>query len=245
MPPIIIKKISEFPISKSESWKMFDEISPRYDLLNRILSFGLDRRWRRRMAGFLNDRPNQIVLDLATGTADVLLSLVENNSNVATAVGIDLAEKMLKQGRFKIAQKNLAKKIKLQRGDINELPFPNHSFDGVTIAFGIRNVPEPKKVLREMFRVLKPTGRALVLEFSLSRERPIRFFQLFYLRNIIPAIGFLFSGHARAYRYLNQTIEKFPDGKDFCRMMEDVGFKRINVHPLFLQTATIYQGDKA
>jgi len=239
-----IQNQCEFPLPKFESWKMFNEISPRYDLLNRILSLGMDMHWRRQMAKFLSDQPNQAVLDLATGTADVPLALWESNSNVSKAVGIDLAEKMLEQGRLKIAQKGLEQKIKLLEGDIHHLPFSDNSFDCVTIAFGIRNVQYPKKVLAQMLRVLRPGGRALILEFSFSRARPIRRLQLFYLRNVVPLVGFLLSGHTRAYRYLNQTIEKFPYGKDFCRIMEEVGFKRVVAHPLFLETATIYQGDK-
>ena len=253
MTPITIPNQCEFPVSKSESWKMFNEISPRYDLLNRILSCGMDRRWRRQMAAFLNAEKNQTVLDLATGTADVLLALLEAHANVAKAVGLDLAEKMLEQGRLKIAQKKLEHKITLLHGDINNLPFSDNSFDCVTIAFGIRNVEDPKKVLAQMLRVLRGggralnrdgAGRALILEFSFSSARPIRHLQLFYLRNVVPLLGFFFSGHNQAYRYLNQTIEKFPHGKDFCRIMEEVGFKRVVAHPLFLQTATIYQGEK-
>ncbi len=240
----MIQKHSEFSVPKSESWKMFNEISPQYDFLNRILSLGMDMRWRREILRFLSDQPNQTVLDLATGTADVPLVLLEANSNVSKAVGIDLAEKMLEQGRLKIAQKGLEEKIKLLKGDINSLPFSDNIFDCVTISFGIRNVPDPKKVLAQMLRVLRPGGRALILEFSFSSVHPIRRFQLFYLRNVVPLVGFLLSGHYRAYRYLNQTIEKFPHGKNFCRIMEEVGFKRVVAHPLFLQTATIYQGDK-
>ncbi len=240
----MIEQQDKLAFPKSESWKIFNEIAVRYDLLNRILSWGMDLCWRRQMAKFLNSRPDQTILDLATGTADVPLALVKSNPNVMTAVGIDLADKMLEHGRLKIAQKNLTQKIKLQHGDIHQLPFTDHSFDCTTIAFGIRNVLNPKKVLAEMFRVLRPGGRALVLEFSLASARPIRLLQLFYLRNIVPAAGFLLSGHYKAYRYLNQTIEKFPYGTDFCRMMEDAGFKRVAFHPLFLQTATIYQGDK-
>ena len=244
MPPTLTQNNSEFPVPKSESWKMFNEISPRYDLLNRILSWGMDVRWRREIGKFLPIQENQSLLDLATGTADVVIELVETNSQIVRAVGIDQAEKMLEQGRRKIAQKGLAQKIELQRGDIQQIPFADNSFDCVTIAFGIRNVSEPKRVLAEMLRVLKPGGRALVLEFSFASARPVRLFQLFYLRNIVPFVGFLVSGHYRAYRYLNQTIEKFPYGKNFCRMMEDVGFQRILEHPLFLQTATIYEGKK-
>lgn len=253
MTTINIQKDYEFPVAKSESWKMFNEISVRYDFLNRVLSFGMDMRWRRRMADFFGNQPNQIILDLATGTADVPLILLETNPKIDKAIGIDLAEKMLEQGRLKIAQKGLKQKIKLLEGDINHLPFSDNHFDCVTIAFGIRNVEKPQRVLAEMLRVLRGggralhrdgTGRALILEFSFSSARPIRRLQLFYLRNVVPIVGFLLSGHYRAYRYLNQTIEKFPYGKDFCRIMEEVGFKRVVAQPLFLGTATIYQGDK-
>ena len=126
---------------------MFNEISPRYDLLNRILSWGMDMRWRRQMAKFLSDQPDQTVLDLATGTADVPLAILEANANVTKVVGIDLAEKMLEQGRWKIVQKGLEQKIELLHGNINYLPFADNSFDCVTIAFGIRNVADPKEVL--------------------------------------------------------------------------------------------------
>src|SRR3990167_2953979 len=132
MPPTIIQKHSEFPLPKSESWKMFNEISPRYDLLNRILSLGMDMRWRGEMAKFLRDQPNQTLLDMATGTADVPLALLEANPNVSKTVGIDLAEKMLKKGRLKVAQKGLDQKIILLNGDINSLPFFDNSFDCVT-----------------------------------------------------------------------------------------------------------------
>ena len=229
--------------SKSQSWRMFDEISPRYDLLNRILSFGLDRAWRRRLNSFLGPKPNQEALDLATGTADVLLAL-SKNSNIKSGVGVDLADKMLNLGKAKIQKRQLDDRLTLQHGDILDLPFPPESFDIATIAFGIRNVPEPHKVLKEMFRVLRKGGRALVLEFSLPPSRWLRFLHLFYLRYVVPFIGFLLTGHARAYRYLNQTIEDFPFGQEFCSMMLESGFQKVTIHPLTFGIATIYEGDK-
>ena len=230
--------------SKSESWKMFDRISPRYDLLNHVLSFGQDIPWRRRMSSFLKNDSGQTVLDLAAGTADVLLILFEQKKDLKKGIGIDLADKMLEIGRKKILKKGLTERIQLRHGDIRVLPFDHSTFDVATIAFGIRNVPEPREVLQEMFRVLKNGGRALILEFSLPENRLIRGGYLFYLRQIVPLLGFLLSKEYQAYRYLNQTIELFPYGETFCRMMQEAGFDHTKAHPMMFGSATIYQGDK-
>ena len=235
-------------LSKSDSWRMFDAISPRYDLLNRLLSFGLDVSWRRQLSRFLPAKVGNAdlrsLLDLATGTADVLLTLVRDNENIDQAVGIDLAEKMLSIGREKIARANLARKITLRHADANHIPFEANRFDVVTMAFGIRNVEDPAQVLREMHRVLKREGRALILEFSLPANRILRTAHLFYLRTVVPVLGGLVSGHGQAYRYLNQTIESFPYGTAFCRMMEGAGFRNVAAHPLLGGIASIYKGEK-
>lgn len=223
---------------------MFDEISPKYDFLNRFLSFGLDTSWRQRLAAFLPTRPGLKILDLATGTADVLLALFKNNPNVQAGFGIDLAEKMLDRGRRKIVSHKLEYRVTLSSGDVHAVPFNENTFDAVTIAFGIRNVEDPSKVLCEMRRVLRPGGRALVLEFSLPRNRLLRTGHLLYLRHVVPFVGAVFAGHYRAYRYLNQTIEKFPSGEDFCRLMRQAGFSHVAANPLLGGVASIYQGDK-
>lgn len=231
-------------INKSDSWKMFDEISPRYDFLNHLLSFGLDIHWRNNLIRYLPRRNSLKILDLATGTADVLLSLCKNNPNILSGVGVDLADKMLELGRAKIHEVKLDQKITLKHGDAHELPFPNESFDAVTIAFGIRNMEDPAKVMREMYRVLKNSGRAIILEFSLPKNNIIKNGHLFYLRHIVPNIGGFVSGHKEAYRYLNQTIESFPYGKEFCQLLEAVGFKNPQAHPLMAGIASIYVGEK-
>lgn len=225
---------------------MFDAISPRYDLLNRLLSLGLDIFWRRQLVRFLpvGAGCDLSLLDLATGTADVPLTLVRQSKNIEHAVGIDLADKMLAIGREKITLANLADKITLSHGDANHIPFEDNVFDAVTIAFGIRNVEDHNQVLREMRRVLKPRGRAIILEFSLPENKALRATHLFYLRVVVPAIGGLVSGHGEAYRYLNQTIETFPYGDDFCALMELCGFKKVKAHPLMGGIATIYEGEK-
>ena len=229
---------------RGESWKMFDEISLRYDFLNRMLSWGQDLHWRRRMGTYLPTKNNLRVLDVATGTADVPLELMKANPRIISADGIDLAPKMLAQAQQKVAQKGLQNKIDLKPGDGHHLPYSAQSFDVVTIAFGIRNMEDPQKVLSEMFRVLKNEGRVLVLEFSLPQNPALRILHLFYLRALVPAIGFLFSGHYRAYRYLNQTIETFPFGDRFLELLEKTGFKELECHSLMFGAATIYQGDK-
>ncbi len=231
-------------IPKSESWRMFDDISPRYDLLNRLLSFGLDVFWRRQLVKFLPAQHNQKLLDLATGTADVPLTLVRRSKNIEYAVGIDLADKMLTIGQAKVMAAKLEDRIMLNHGDASYIDFNAEVFNAVTIAFGIRNVEDPLQVLREMQRVLKPQGRALILEFSLPENKTLRALHLFYLRKVVPTIGGLVSGHAQAYRYLNQTIERFPCGPDFCAIMEDAGFRNPQAHPLLGGIATIYTGEK-
>ncbi len=230
--------------SRSEVWKMFDRIAHRYDLLNRLLSFGQDVIWRRKVAKQLRNIPDQHVLDLATGTADLLLTVYQNHPSVQTGVGIDLAEKMLEIGRQKIAERNLDQQLNLQIGDATNIPFSDDTFDAVTIAFGIRNVENLKKSLREMHRVLKPKGRSVILEFSLPANHFIRAVYLFYFRNILPKVGALISGDKYAYRYLNETVESFPYGDDFCGLMKAVGFRKIRSTPLNFGIATIYQGDK-
>jgi len=231
-------------ISKSTSWQMFDAISPKYDLLNHLLSFGLDIHWRSQVAKYLPQRSALKVLDLATGTADVLLSLFKNKSDIQSACGLDLADKMMDIGRKKISQRGLDAQIKLQHGDAHQIPFDEESFDTATIAFGIRNMDNPKQVLREMHRVLNSSGRALILEFSLPQNPIIRGIHIFYLRVCVPLIGAIFSGHYSAYRYLNKTIETFPYGDDFCVLFKKAGFINVKAHPLLFGVATIYSGDK-
>ena len=229
---------------KTESWKIFNLISKRYDLLNRVLSFGLDIRWRNKLAQFVPDAPNVKLLDLATGTADVAITLVEKHSNIQSVIGLDMAAEMLKIGQAKIDQKGLSSKITLQEGDAQKLPFLDSSFDCITISFGIRNIPELRLIMMEMFRVLKPGGRTLILEFSLPANPVLRFGDLIYLRVFVPLLGFIFSGNYRAYKYLNQTIEQFPYGDRFCKILKQMGFTRIEAHPLLGGVATIYVAEK-
>lgn len=230
--------------SRAEAWKMFDRVVHRYDLLNRLLSLRRDVAWRNKVAKYLPDRTEQRVLDLATGTGDILLSLFEKSDRIQSAIGIDMAEKMLERSRKKIAARKLDDRVFFIRADAVQIPFSSRSFDAVTIAFGIRNVPNVPRALAEMRRVLKPGGKALILEFSLPPNRFLRRLYLFYLRKILPRLGAVISGDSYAYRYLNETIETFPYGGQFCDMMERVGFVNVEAVPLTFGTATIYQGSR-
>lgn len=231
-------------ITKSTSWQMFNDISPRYDFLNHLLSFGLDILWRKRLARFLTDKSDQKVLDCATGTGDVLISLLNNNPNVQSGIGIDLAGKMMTIGRHKVNENKFKGRITLKHGDAHHIPYDANTFDASTIAFGIRNMNDPGRVLREMYRILNEGGRALILEFSLPKNPIVRAGHIFYLRYLVPIIGNLFSGHYQAYRYLNKTIESFPYGEQFCQMMNNAGFKNVKAYPMLFGVATIYSGDK-
>lgn len=231
-------------IQKSESWKMFDEISPRYDLLNHLLSFGLHIIWRKRLLQFIPEKSHLRLLDLATGTGDVLISLAKGlGTKLSYGLGLDLADKMLSIAQEKINRTAL-KNIEVSHGDAMNIPLTDNSFDVVTISFGIRNTENPTKVLSEMYHVLNYSGRAIILEFSLPKNGFVRALHLFYLRTLVPAIGWIFSGHYKAYKYLNQTIETFPYGESFCKLMKDAGFKNVCVHELLFGVATIYVGDK-
>lgn len=225
-------------------WQMFDRIAERYDLLNHTLSMGIDRRWRHRLAQMLPSHPQLQVLDLATGTADVPLALCAFNADVETVVGMDLAEQMLSKGREKIVAAGLQQRIRLQVGDAMKVPAESNRFDATTISFGIRNVPDLDQTLREMYRLLKPGGYGLVLEFSTPELPGFKQGYLLYLRHILPRLGALISGDSYAYRYLNQTIETFPYGQDFCDRMLAVGFSEVLAEPQTGGIATIYRGIK-
>lgn len=231
-------------IPKSQSWEMFNQISSRYDFLNRILSLGLDVGWRQKLVRLLPQREGLRIVDLATGTADVAITLAQDAPQVIRVDGIDMAQQMLAIGRVKVAEKQLNDKVILTHADAQELPFDDGSFDVATISFGIRNVPVLTKGLMEMYRVINNQGKILILEFSMPANPIIRLGHVVYLRFIVPILGYLFSGNYKAYKYLNQTIEQFPYGERFCHILNQVGFTDVKMHPLLFGTATIYEASK-
>lgn len=222
---------------------MFDRIATRYDLLNRLLSAGNDIFWRNRLARMLPDGTNLDVLDLATGTADILLAM-GRTGRVGLGVGLDMAGEMLRLGQGKINRHSQGADLQLVQADATAIPCGSGSFDAVTIAFGIRNVVDVNGCLAEMHRVLRPGGTCLVLEFSLPGNIWLRRLHLFYLRHLLPRIGALVSGDREAYRYLDETIEAFPYGEAFCKLMRQTGFDKIEAIPLSFGVATLYRGCK-
>ena len=227
-----------------ESWKMFNKIAPRYDLLNHLLSGYTDVYWRYRLGKKLPQKTRLTVLDIATGTGDVGLSLLKHQSKkVSHIVGVDLAEDMLAIAKEKL-EKQTEKRMVVQKGDATNLPFPSELFDIATIAFGIRNVPDCDKAISDMFRVLKKEGRVLILEFSIPRFFLIKWLYLIYFRWILPSLGGLISGNKEAYRYLNTSVEAFPKPKEFIKKLEKHHFKNVRYTSLSLGIVTLYQGDK-
>lgn len=223
---------------RQDVWKMFDQISTTYDRINRILSLGMDQRWRRQVAKSLPPQKNLKILDLATGTGDQIKALLRAGASIQSITGIDLSHDMLA-----IAKRKLQGKAELLHANAENLPFPDASFDAATFSFGIRNVEDPLCALKDVYRVLKPSGRCLVLEFSLP-PKPIRSFYLFYLRRILPFVGGLLSRRPAAYVYLNQTIEHFPSGKDFSALLEKAGFCSLQRISMALGGVTLYVGEK-
>lgn len=234
----------KFVLPKTESPQMFNAIARRYDFLNRLISFGQDTKWRLKLKEFLPAGQNLTVLDLACGTADVLITLLKDNPKIKQGIGIDLAAQMLEIGRAKIAKAGLSDRVLLQTADAQALPFLDDIFDCVTISFGIRNMPELRLALLEMYRVVKKGGRIIILEASTPEKPLMAAGDWIYLNTLMPAIGFLFSGNAKAYRYLSQTVQKFPSGDLFCKILRQFGFTNVAAHPLMGGVATIYVAEK-
>jgi demethylmenaquinone methyltransferase/2-methoxy-6-polyprenyl-1,4-benzoquinol methylase len=226
---------------------MFDRIAPRYDLLNHLLSFGQDFFWRRKVAKYLNSSRNGKleILDLATGTGDLLISLFRENPKITKAVGLDISENMLAICREKINSHKLTERISLIQADAAAIPFPENSFDVVTIAFGIRNTTNTFETLKKMHRILRPGGISLILEFSLPASRILRKCYLFYLRHFVPLLGRVVSGDNHAYRYLGKTVENFYSADDFCILMREAGFLKVQANQLTAGVVCIYRGYKA
>ena len=235
---------SNLILPKSDSWKMFNDIAGRYDFLNRLFSLWQDIRWRCALKQFMPETNQQTILDLATGTADVLITLTKENVKIQRGYGVDPAVKMLDIGREKIKAQHLDDRLTLQQGDAQALPFQDGSFDCVTISFGIRNIPDLRLALMEMYRVTKKGGRVLILEFSKPENPILKAGHWLYLQTVVPLVGFLFSGNFKAYTYLNQTIQTFPYGERFCKILKQMGFVDISSHPLMGGAATIYVAQK-
>jgi demethylmenaquinone methyltransferase/2-methoxy-6-polyprenyl-1,4-benzoquinol methylase len=223
---------------------MFDRIAPTYDLLNHLLSFGRDYSWRRKTAQQIGPGSSLKIIDLATSTGDLLISLLKSHRDPARVVGLDVSEGMLSLCRRKLRRRGLAERVELLCADASATLLAAGSFDAATIGFGIRNTPDVPKTLREMHRILKPGGTAVILEFSLPKGRLLRWCCLRYLRLIVPLLGAVISADGHAYRYLNRSIEGFYQAEDFLSLMRDAGFREVSVIPLTFGVASIYRGVK-
>jgi demethylmenaquinone methyltransferase/2-methoxy-6-polyprenyl-1,4-benzoquinol methylase len=231
-------------VSKKEQVaEMFNQIAFRYDFLNHFLSGGIDRGWRKKAIAELNTLRPITILDVATGTADMPVMLVKLLSP-DKVIGIDISEGMLDIGRKKISKFNLKEKIDLQTGDGENILFPNASFYAVTVAFGVRNFQHLEKGLAEMYRVLKPGGKLVVLEFSKPDKGYFLSFYKIYLRVVAPRIGKMVSGSDEAYKYLNDSINAFPEGDRFIEVLKKTGFRETYFRKLTLGISTIYCGTK-
>lgn len=239
----VVKPYEAVGSKKSQVSSMFNNIAPYYDLLNRVLSLGIDRNWRTKAIKLLKEDQPKIVLDVATGTADLALE-TEKLLNVEKIVGIDISTEMLAIGRKKIEKKNLQHIITLEEGDSENLPFKDNTFDAITVAFGVRNFENLEQGLAEMLRVLKPNGKVIVLEFSKPRLFPFRQLFNFYFKYILPFIGKMTSKDPKAYQYLYESVQAFPDGSNFVAVLDKLGYQSTKTIPLSLGICSIYLGKK-
>jgi demethylmenaquinone methyltransferase/2-methoxy-6-polyprenyl-1,4-benzoquinol methylase len=227
-------------VEKTYVRSLFDSIARRYDFLNHLLSGGVDWYWRRKAVDHLREVHPKRILDVAAGTAD--LSIAAMRLKPERVTGIDIAEQMLEIGREKVRRRGLESVIELQSGDAEALPFEAGVFDAAMVAFGVRNFENLDRGLREMHRVLRPGGKIVVLEFSVPKVFPFRQFYLFYFRRILPVIGKSVSGHDEAYKYLSDSVMRFPEGTEFISVLNKTGFIRTTEDRLTFGIVTIYSG---
>lgn len=238
-----VKPYSETESKKGQISKMFNNIAPYYDFLNRFLSLRMDVLWRRKCINMLKPGNPKMILDVATGTGDVAIEATKRLS-ADKIIGIDISKEMLEVGKKKIKKKGLENIIELIEGDSENLPFQDNTFDAITVAFGVRNYENLEKGMKEMNRVLKPGGELMVLELSRPTLFPFKQLYSFYFKNILPLIGKLTSKDPKAYQYLYESVQAFPNGKDFVKVMDSTGYKFNKCVPLTLGICSIYTGKK-
>ena len=236
--------LADSELSKKEQVAdMFDNIAYRYDFLNRFLSVGIDIQWRKKAIQQLKDIDPQQILDVATGTADVAI-MAARILQPEKIIGIDISEGMLSFGRKKIIKLGLENLIELLNGDSETIKFEDNSFDAVTVAFGVRNFQHLEKGLSEIKRVLKPGGKLVVLEFSKPKAAIVKQLYNVYMNSVAPGFGKIFSKNRNAYKYLDESIRKFPEGKNFTNILDDLGYTNTFCKPLSFGICSIYCGVK-
>ncbi len=228
---------------KEQVADMFDNIAFRYDFLNRFLSAGIDVRWRKAALKQLKAIDPKKILDVATGTADVAI-MANSVLKPESIIGIDISDGMLELGRQKIAKLGLERLIQLENGDSETIKFLDNTFDAVTVAFGVRNFEHLEKGLAEIKRVLKPGGKLVVLEFSKPKAPVVKQFYNVYMKIVAPTMGKLFSKNRNAYKYLDESIKKFPEGKNFTQILDNLGYRNTYCKPQSAGICSIYCGEK-
>ena len=227
---------------KEQVAQMFDNISGNYDGLNRVISFGVDIKWRKKVLEIVSDKNPKTILDIATGTGDLAILMAETHAE--KIIGLDISAGMLEVGRQKIAAKNLSQKIEMILADSENMPFEDDTFDAITVGFGIRNFETLEKGLAEILRVLKPTGVFVILETSVPVKTPFKQGYRFYSKFILPTIGSLFSKDRSAYRYLSDSASVFPYGETLNNILRKIGFINVKSIPQTFGVATIYSASK-
>ncbi|MBC5836850.1 bifunctional demethylmenaquinone methyltransferase/2-methoxy-6-polyprenyl-1,4-benzoquinol methylase UbiE [Flavobacterium muglaense] len=227
---------------KEQVAQMFDTISGNYDNLNRVISFGIDVKWRKKVLAIVNQSQPEVILDIATGTGDLAILMAQTKAN--KIIGLDISAGMLEVGVKKIADKKLSNRIEMVLGDSENMPFDDNYFDAITVAFGVRNFETLEKGLSEILRVLKPNGVFVILETSVPDKTPYKQGYNFYSKNILPLIGKLFSKDDVAYGYLSESAASFPYGEALNNILRKTGFIDVKAMPQTFGVATIYSASK-
>ncbi|MGK7390028.1 MAG: bifunctional demethylmenaquinone methyltransferase/2-methoxy-6-polyprenyl-1,4-benzoquinol methylase UbiE [Candidatus Cyclobacteriaceae bacterium M2_1C_046] len=227
---------------KEQVAKMFNKISRRYDLLNHLLSLGIDIIWRKKAIKKLSAHNPKVILDVATGTGDFAIEALKLDPE--KVIGVDISEGMLEQGRQKMKKKNHDDKIELIYGDSENLPFEDEKFDAIIAAFGVRNFEDLEAGLKEMHRVMKKGGKVVILEFSRPRVFPFKQLYNLYFKIVLPFIGKTIAKDNSAYSYLPESVQHFPDGEDFLNILNKTGFTKTQCSPLTFGISSIYTGIK-
>lgn len=227
---------------KDQVADMFNNIAGKYDFLNHTLSMGIDKGWRKKAIAEIGKVNPKIILDVATGTGD--LAIAASKLGPEKIIGIDIADQMLAVGRQKLKDQHLSDMISLQVGDSEALPFEDGHFDAITCAYGVRNFEHLEAGLKDMNRVLRKGGKVAILEFSRPKSFPVKQLYTFYFKYILPAFGKIVSKHSTAYAYLHESAMAFPEGKDFCKILERCGYKEAKARPLTFGITTLYTATK-
>lgn len=238
----VIPYKTETGSKKEQVARMFDNIARNYDFLNHFLSLGIDILWRKKAVKMLRPEQPKLILDIATGTGDFAIETLALNPD--KVIGVDISAGMLEIGKQKIQKKGMRDKIEMQLGDSEKLLFEDNTFDALTVAFGVRNYENLEKGLMDMYRVLKPNGTVVILEFSQPEVFPMKQLYQFYFKFILPLIGKVVSKDNSAYTYLPESVQAFPYGKQFAGILEDIGYRNVTITPLTFGISSIYMAKK-